>query len=222
MMNDRKRTAAFWSGALWGGVLLLCLIVVMRIFVESKPEEVITGPDTVEKYTGPIVAFEQRGGGVKITVRDLGSGELGSGLLKYDEPEKWEEVKEIVENEEYDAVIQLCLEYSSQLVEEERYYYRGYPICGAWLYKVDEISKEFSGKVLTYFENETGKLVVIRDEETDDLVYVQFSDESNMDEEMKKMLESETCGVDIVVLCKFYEYVNYDGYPVLEAKMGAE
>lgn len=217
MKDSRIRAAIFW-----GGALILSFVVMMLVFFKPEPEKVITGPDTVENYDGPIVGFEQRAGGVKVTVRDLNTGNLGSGFLKYDEPEKWEQIKEIVENEEYDAVIELCLEYNSELVEEERYHYYGYPIAGAWLYKVNEISKDFSGEILTYFKNETGKLVVIRDKEMDELVYLQFTDESNFDEELSNVLQSETCGVNIAVSCKYFEYVDYEGYPVITAKIYEE
>jgi len=218
IMKDKRMRAAIF----WGGALILSFVVMILIFFEPEQEEVITGPDTVENYDGPIVGFEPRARGVKVTVRDLKTGDLGSGFLKYDESEKWEEIKEIVENEEYDTVIELCLEYSSKLVEEERYHYYGYPIAGAWLYKVDEISEEFSGEILTYFENEIGKLVVIRDMKKDKLVYLQFSEASNLDEKLSDVLESETCGVEIVVSCKFYEYVNYEGYPVVDARIYKE
>lgn len=217
MKDNRTRATIFW-----GVALILSFVVMMLVFVEPEPVEEITGPDTVENYDGPIVGFELRARGVKVTVRDLNTGDLGSGFLKYDESEKWEEIKEIVENEEYDTVIELCLEYSSKLVEEERYHYYGYPIAGAWLYKVDEISEEFSGEILTYFENDIGKLVVIRDKEKDELVYLQFSEKSNFNEELSKVLRSETCGVNIVVSCKYFEYVDYEGYPVITAKIYEE
>lgn len=180
------------------------------------------GTDVVEIYEGPIVGYihhyyERE---IAIVVRDVESGKLGYGYFTESDLENqlFEEVAEIIRNEEYGTMVGIHMEYSSELAEKDGYE-NGYPIVSAWVYKGELIDRDFSGVLVAYLDNEDGKILVMKNDADNEIVFVQITENCKLNDKLMKIIEEETCYVGITVRCQYYEYVNYEAYPAMSIEL---
>ena len=67
--------------------------------------------------------------------------------------------------------------------------------------------------------NANGTIAVIKDNQSKDLVYVQFMNNYESREGIEDIIKRELCGVELEVTCTYYEYVDYHAYPVTDARL---